>query len=262
MRPNCLIVGVVALVLCASVAGAESFHLALDLVPADAPEALLQAKALYQQRDGTGSHAREMLTVLDPYVQANPDDYVGWVMASMACFWIVDRSTDDAVKKEIGKRGYEYAEKAIALRPEHVAGHYYYTINLGEYGKGISILSALSQGLDKNYRKHGNKAAELDAGFEGGGADRALGRFYFKLPWPKQDTDKSVEHLRKAMKIAPNKIRTYFYLVETLTKQKKYDEARSIANAGLAAGTYEWDKWEDGHYREELRRVLADLESK
>ena len=76
------------------------------------------------------------------------------------------------MKKEFGQKGYQWAEKMIALKPEGVAGHYLYTINLGNYGEGISILKALGIGLDKLYRQHGDKAVALDPNFE------AVGRYY------------------------------------------------------------------------------------
>jgi tetratricopeptide (TPR) repeat protein len=261
MRAPKAFLGIALALAFATAAQGEAFHLFLDMVPANAPAELLKAKALYDQRDGTGKSAREMLAVLDPYLNAHPDDYNALMLASAAAFWIGDRSTDEKVKMEFGLKGYTLGEKMIALKPEQVAGHYFYTINLGNYGEGISIIKALSMGLDKNYRRHGEKALVLDPGFEGGGADRALGRFYFKLPWPKYSAEKSIAHLRHAIQLAPRKTRTYSYLADTLFKEKRYDEAEKTIRDGLAAEAYPWDTWEAGFYKGEMKKLLPQIEA-
>ena len=256
-----------ALLLLAAAAGAqEKIHLMTDMIPANAAPEVLKAKALYEGRDGTGKACREMLGILEPYLQARPDDYDALMLASAAAFWIADRDPGDKekspVKKEFGEKGYKWAEKMIALKPEGVAGHYFYTINLGNYGEGISILKALSVGLDKLYRQHGEKARALDPTFEAGGADRALGRFYFKLPWPKYDADKSGAHLRASIALGPRKLRGYSYLADTLIKEKKYDEAAKVIQDGLAQTPYPFDQGEAAFYKDALKKSMAVVESK
>ena len=255
-----------ALLLAAVVAGAqEKIHLAVDGIPATAAPEVLKAKALYEGRDGTDKACREMLGILEPYLQAHADDYNALMLASAAAFWIGDRDPGDKekspVKKEFGEKGYKWAEKMIALKPEGVAGHYFYTINLGNYGEGISILKALGIGLDKLYRQHGDKAVALDPNFEGGGGDRALGRFYYKLPWPKYNAEKSIAHLRASMALAPRKVRTYSYLADTLIKEKKWDEAAKVIQDGLAQEPYPFDKGEAAFYKNALNKAMAAVQA-
>lgn len=248
-----------ALFFATAAAADRSFALALDLIEENSPEVLLKAKALYEKRDGSARNARQMLTLVEPYLKDNPDDYSANLLAAMACFWISDRTEDEKVKKEYGLKGVGYAEKTMALKPDNSAGFYYYTINMGEYGKGISIPTALFKGLDKKFRAQATKAIELDPTFEGGGAYRALGRFYHKLPWPKYSAEKSEQNLLKAIEIAPQKVRSYFYLAETFIQEKEYDKADKVIDDGLATQPYDWDAWEDGFYRGELERLKKKI---
>ena len=77
----------------------------------------------------------------------------------------------------------------------------------------------LRQGL--KYRGDIKDALEtvlrLDPAFQQGSADRALGRWYFKVPGLFGGSDKkSEEHLRKSLTYNPNSASSLFFLAETL----------------------------------------------
>ena len=69
---------------------------------------------------------------------------------------------------------------------------------------------------------------KLDAAFQQGSADRALGRWYFKVPGlfggSKQ---KSEEHLRRSLTYAPQSTASHFFLAETLFEMGRDAEARA-----------------------------------
>ena len=69
---------------------------------------------------------------------------------------------------------------------------------------------------------------KLDPGFQHGSADRALGRWYYKVPGlfggSKQ---KSEEHLRKSLTYAPQSTASHFFLAETLFELGRTAEARA-----------------------------------
>jgi hypothetical protein len=72
-----------------------------------------------------------------------------------------------------------------------------------------------------------NKVIELDRSYEEGGADRVLGRVYFKLPGMAGGSkDKSKEHLAKSLEYGPDDALTRIYMAETLMAKKEIDEAR------------------------------------
>lgn len=148
--------------------------------------------------------------------------------AARACFWICDRSSDKAVDKEYGKRGSEWAEKAIEYKPEAVEGHYYYTVCVGEYGKGIGILRALGKGIGGKYERHCKKAIAINAGYDHGSPLRALGRYFYKLPRGVYSFKKSEKYLLQSLKKAPKHARTLAYLADLYIKEKTYDTAKEM----------------------------------
>ena len=68
----------------------------------------------------------------------------------------------------------------------------------------------------------------INPAFEQGSADRALGRWYFKVPGLFGGSKtKSVEYLKKSLTYDPNSIASLYFLAETLLDMKRTDEARA-----------------------------------
>ena len=66
----------------------------------------------------------------------------------------------------------------------------------------------------------------LDPAFQNGSADRALGRWYFKVPGLFGGSKKkSEEHLRKSLTYDPNSTASHFFLAETLFELDRDAEA-------------------------------------
>ena len=76
----------------------------------------------------------------------------------------------------------------------------------------------------------------IDPAYLHGSADRALGRWYFKVPGLFGGDDrKSEAHLRKALTYNPSSVITRVFLAETLVELGTPDEARREAQAALDA---------------------------
>ena len=77
---------------------------------------------------------------------------------------------------------------------------------------------------------------KLDPAFMDGSADRALGRWYYKVPGLFGGSNKQSEvHLRKSLTYNPNSIISHIFLAETLADMGRKDEARKEAQAALDA---------------------------
>lgn len=96
-----------------------------------------------------------------------------------------------------GKAGMQFAERAIALEPEKVEGYYYYGLSVGIYSDGVSILTALSEGLKNKTQESFEAAYKIDKTYNKGGPILSLGRFWTVLPWPMSDEDKALEYFRE-----------------------------------------------------------------
>lgn len=147
-----------------------------------------------------------------------------WKLARMH-YYIGSHTESKKEKKTIFAQGIYYSNKAIALEPEKPDGHYWLGVNQGVYGEAKGVLKSLA--LVKPIKSAMNKVIELDRTYEDGGADRVLGRVYFKLPGIAGGSkDKSLEHLLKSKELGPNDPVTRLYLAETLLSKDRVEEAR------------------------------------
>ncbi|MBT8366603.1 MAG: tetratricopeptide repeat protein [Deltaproteobacteria bacterium] len=126
-----------------------------------------------------------------------------------------------------GKEGMNYAQKATELEREKPDGYYYYGLNVGIYSDGVSIFTALSEGLKDKTQKSFEKTYLLNKMYKEGGPMIALGRFWQVLPWPMHDRKKSLKYYREyqATKFFADNIEVHVYLGELLIqiggKEKK-----------------------------------------
>ncbi|MBS3818178.1 tetratricopeptide repeat protein [bacterium] len=149
---------------------------------------------------------------------------VYWRMARIL-YYIGDHTQEKKEKKRIFEKGIYYAKKAVESDPQKPEGHYWLGVNYGLYGETKGVLKSLS--LVKDIKKEMNKVIELDRSYEEGGADRVLGRLYFRLPGiAGGNNQKSLEHLRKSKELGPDDPLTRLYLAETYLALGEKEKAR------------------------------------
>ena len=98
---------------------------------------------------------------------------------------------------EYGKAGMQCAQKATMIDPDKPDGYYFYGLNVGTYSDGVSIFTALSEGLKDKTQENFEKAYALNKMYAEGGPMIALGRFWQVLPWPMRDRKKSLRYYRE-----------------------------------------------------------------
>ena len=135
--------------------------------------------------------------------------------------------------REMGEQGMPYAKKALGVNPGGIEGHYYYALCIAEYSIGISIVKALAKGLGPEYEKHVGRAMEIDRLYDGAGPLRAMGRYWYKLPWPKRDIKKSIQYLKEAAAAAPFSMRGRVYLAESYLKEDDKVQAQAELRRAL-----------------------------
>ena len=186
-----------------------------------APELLREGDLLWQARAEEGN----ALSSIDAYQRVlaiDDDNYEACWKIARTYFFLGDAlpETDEMRDRhrEMGERGMPYAKKALGMNPGGIEGHYYYALCIAEYSIGISIVKALAKGLGPEYEKHVGKALEIDRLYDGAGPLRAMGRYWYKLPWPKRDIKKSVQYLKEAVEAASFSMRGRVYLAESYLK--------------------------------------------
>jgi hypothetical protein len=99
---------------------------------------------------------------------------------------------------------------------------------------------------------------KLDPAFQQGSADRALGRWYFKVPGLFGGSNrKSEEHLRKSLTYNPNSSASHFFLAETLLDMGR--KADALAELQLVIDGPVDPDWapEDREFKELAKKLLA-----
>ncbi len=162
---------------------------------------LEQADALYEK--GGLDNFKKAIALYLAALKVNPGDYdTNWKCARAYRDYgnIAKRQKVEGWKKicaEYGKKGMEYAKKAIDVDPNKPDAHYYYGISVGIYSDGVSIITALREGLKDKTQSSFEKAYQLDKMYNDAGPILSLGRFWAVLPWPLKDKDDSLKYYRE-----------------------------------------------------------------
>jgi len=191
------------------------------------------------------------------FFRENPKNYDAAWRASRAYREFAQKSKEQDVAdwqsicKEYGKLGMEFGEKAIALKPDAIEGHFWYGCSVGNYSDGVSIVTALREGLKNKTQLGLEMAYKIDKTYKEGGPIKALGRFWFVLPWPLADKDQALKFLREHEKLYPEDEEGQVFLAEVLIEGNEISEAKKLlAKAAKSSRTY---------YANWAKRLLAEL---
>src|SRR5687768_14585636 len=240
----------------AAATGASSAITRLDArttvqVPADDPD------ALYKDRETLAS-ARRATEIWEARLKANARDFESAQKLSKARYWLGTNGLPEPERKAALEAGIAAARAAIALDPKRPEGHFWLAANMGALAESFGM----RQGV--RYRGPIKDALlatlKIDPGFLDGSADRALGRWYYKVPGLFGGSNKrSEEHLRKSLTYNPNSVISHLFLADTLADMGRRDEARKEYQAAIEAPfDPEWTP-EDRRFREQARRLLQQL---
>jgi tetratricopeptide (TPR) repeat protein len=225
-----------------------------------ATDYMAEADKLFEQ--GGLANYKQAIEVYQKAIAENPDSYeANWKCAR------AHREYGDAAKTEkidgwkdicarYGKEGMNYAQKATELDPEKPAGYYYYGLNVGIYSDGVSIFTALSEGLKDKTQSSFEKTYELDKMYKEGGPMIALGRFWAVLPWPMYDRKKSLKYYREyqATEYFADNIEAHVYLGELLI-QMGGDKNKAEAKGYLEKAAQS----DDPYFRDKAKELLAKI---
>jgi hypothetical protein len=168
--------------------------------PDELKATLKEADALYDAREKSGNEGK-VLQLLREAAARHPSSYaVQWRLARIL-FWVSEVTADKAQHRKLAEEGWAAGDKAIAAQPDGAEGLYFKAICVGEVAHSVGILTALSKGVEGEFRDPLMKAEKLSPKTDHGGIFRALGRYKFELPWPKRDLDASVKYLRGALEV-------------------------------------------------------------
>lgn len=235
-----LTLAVLALLLCPSVAVAR--------------QATGDPDRLYEGRESLSS-ALAAAAVWERRLAANVDDYESAWKLARACYWLGGHAPP-ADRRAHMERGIVAARRAVAAEPLEPAGHFWLAANLGAMAESAGLRAGI------RYRGEIKRELEtvlvLDPSFQKGSADRALGRWYFKVPRLFGGSNqKSLEHLRRSLTYDPDSAASLSFLAETLLDMNRRAEARQALQQVLTVSVDpEWAP----ETRDFQRQAAATLE--
>jgi tetratricopeptide (TPR) repeat protein len=217
-----------------------------------AGSSLEQADALYDQ--GGLENFKKAIDLYLVALKDNPGDYeTNWKCARAYRDFgnISKRQKVEGWKKicaEYGKKGMEYAKKAIDITPDKPDAHYYYGISVGIYSDGVSIITALREGLKGKTQSSFEKAYELDKMYNDAGPILSLGRFWAVLPWPLKDKKASLKYYREYQKTSyfADSDEAHIFIAELLMDiggQENKAEARTLLEKAAEADDPYFSDW-------------------
>lgn len=220
-------------------------------VPADDPV------ALYKDRENLAA-ARKATEIWESRLKANARDFESAYRLAQARYWLGTNGLPENERKAALEAGIAAARTAIAIDAKRPEGHFWLAANMGALAESFG----LRQGI--KYRGAIKEAMlttlKIDPAFMQGSADRALGRWYFKVPGLFGGSNKQSEaHLRKSLSYNPNSIISLLFLGDTLEDMGRKDEARKAYQAAIDAPfDPDWTP-EDRRFKEQAKRALASL---
>jgi tetratricopeptide (TPR) repeat protein len=213
--------------------------------------------ALYERRESI-DHAIQAEAIWAQRLGRDPHDFeAAWKLAR-ARYWLGGPVPEGDRRARL-EAGVTAARAAIAIDPKRPEGHFWMAANMGALAESFGVWQGLKyRGAIKDAL---TAVLTIDPAFQHGSADRALGRWYYKVPrlfgGSKQ---KSEEHLRRSLEYAPQSTASLFFLAETLIDMGRKNEARAALQGVLDAPLDpEWGP-EDRDFKEKARQALQQID--
>ena len=212
--------------------------------------------ALYRQRDDIAIAQQAEQIWAGRLTQDAKDFESAWKLAR-ARYWLGTHGPEKARKAYL-EAGIAAGRGAIVAAPDKPEGHFWVAANMGALAESFGLRQGLKYRGD--IKSELETVLRLDPAFQQGSADRALGRWYYKVPGLFGGSNqKSEDHLRKSLTYNPNSTVSLFFLAETLIDEKKKDEARAALNRAIEAPLDpDWAP-EDRDFKQKARSLLGTL---
>jgi tetratricopeptide (TPR) repeat protein len=214
------------------------------------------ADALYADRESLASATRAADLWRAQSGETPTAFEASWKLARV-CYWLGSHAPEGERRRYLDQ-GIAAAQRAARLAPDRPEGHFWAAATMGAVAENFGLRAGLK--YRKPIREALERVLQIDPSFMEGSADRALGRYYFKVPALLGGSKTRAEqHLRASLRYNPESTISRYFLAELLIDQKRLVEARAelqhVIDAALSA---EWAP-EDREYKRKASALLATL---
>lgn len=212
--------------------------------------------ALYAQRENLGA-ARQAADVWKQRLDANGKDFESAWKLARTYYWLGGHAPEKE-RKGFLEAGITAGRTAAALEPKRPEGFFWIAANMGSLAESFGLRQGLKYRGD--IRDNLQIALKLDPAFQHGSPDRALGRWYHKVPGLFGGSRKRAEeHLRRSLTYHQDSIVTHFFLAELLLDMDRRAEAIAALQKVLDLPVDpEWGP-EDREFKQQAQRLMSTL---
>ena len=228
------------------------FYIAALAIPA-LVTAQADPDALYRERADVAK-AREAVAIWSARLAKDPKDFDSAWKLARAAYWLGGHDDPSARRADLEK-GVEAGRQASVLEPVRPEGYFWMAASMGQLAESFGMRQGLKyRGPIKEALE---KVLKIDPAYQNGSADRALGRWYYKVPGLFGGSKKkSEEHLRKSLTYDPQSTASRFFLAETLFElNRKADAIAELQRVVDGPVNPEWEP-EDREFKQQAAERL------
>ena len=182
-----------------------------------------EADRLYADRASLAS-ARQAVDLWKAALQQNSHDFEAAWKIARADYWLGGHGSESE-RRCFLEAGIEAGRVASALEPTRPEGHFWVAANMGALAESYGVRAGIK--YRKPIKEELELVLKLDPAFQDGSADRALGRWYAKVPHLFGGSAQLAEqHLRQSLTYNPRSTASHFFLAELLLDIGRAAEGR------------------------------------
>ena len=221
-----------------------------------AQESAPDPDALYSQREEP-ARAREAADIWATRLASNPKDFEAAWKRARALYWLGGHGPEASRRRDL-EAGTAAGRAAIAIDASRPDGHFWMAANMGALAESFG----LRQGI--RYRGQIKEALErvleIDPAYQQGSADRALGRWYFKVPGMFGGSSEKAEfHLNRSLTYNPTSTASLYFLAEVYLDSDRTSEAQTMLQRVIDAPLHaDWAP-EDREFKAQARAALKRI---
>lgn len=176
---------------------------------------------------------RQTFAILESALATDGKNYDLLWRAARAAYYVGDFG-EQTEKLKFFDRGIALAQRAIALQPNAVEGHFWLAANYGGKAQMVGALKALS--TVKKIRNEMQTVVQLNDAYENGNAYLALGEIDRELPGVMGgDKKRAIARYQQGLKVAPENLDLKVALSKAFKDAGRKEDARRLLEEVLQA---------------------------
>ena len=185
------------------------------------------------------NHLQEEVSVCEGELSQGDENRANCLIRLARLSFTLGELSPKDVKSKFFEKGRYFSQLLVDEQPQLPEGHYWLALNMG----GLAEQGGARRGLKSvpEIVAEMEKALKGNPAYDQAGPHRVLGRIFFECPaWPLSvgSLPESLNHLQKAVAMAPENSTNHLFLAETLLKMGKKEEGRRELEQVLTASRH------------------------